>query len=232
MQKNRFTTYLVYAVGEIVLVVIGILLAVQINNWNQDKQKRALEKNYLKEIKASLQTDIASAETLMAFNKQRLSDLDSILIKMQNRNYQEMIISLTPFVQRSFNYSIFKLNRIGFDNMVSSESISLISSDSLRQSLSEYYIDDGDWQERIELQSREYIDMMVPRLMSKPLFKQATGYDLPIADSYSLKVNEDPEALSLFLSLMQTTGGQNRLVARKKESAMRLIEFIEIEIEK
>ena len=232
MQKNRFTTYLVYAVGEIVLVVIGILLAVQINNWNQDKQKRALEKNYLKEIKASLQTDVTSAETLMAFNKQRLSDLDSILTKMQNRNYQEMIISIAPYVQRSFNYSIFKLNRIGFDNMVSSESISLISSDSLRQTLSEYYIDDGDWQERIELQSREYIDMMVPRLMSKSLFKQTTGYDLPIEDAYSSKINEDPEALSLFLSLMQITGGQNRLVARKKESAIRLIEFIEIEIEK
>ena len=232
MQKNRFTTYLVYAVGEIVLVVIGILLAVQINNWNQDKQKRVLEKNYLKEIKASLQTDVTSADILIEFNKERLGTLDSMLLYMQKRNYQEMVISLMPFVQQSFDYSIFKMNRIGFDNMVSSESISLISSDSLRKALSEYYIDEGAWQERIELQSREYVDMIIPRLMSNPLLKFATGYDLPIKDAHSLKINEDPEVLSIFLSLIQLTGGQNEFISSKKESAMRLIEFIEIEIEK
>ena len=43
MKKNKFTTYLLYAIGEIVLVVIGILIAVSINNWNQDIQKKKLE---------------------------------------------------------------------------------------------------------------------------------------------------------------------------------------------
>ena len=42
LKENRFTRYLVYAIGEIVLVVIGILLALQVNTWNlarQDRQK-------------------------------------------------------------------------------------------------------------------------------------------------------------------------------------------------
>lgn len=44
---NKFTTYLLYAIGEIVLVVIGILLAVQINNWNQERKTQDNIRNYL-----------------------------------------------------------------------------------------------------------------------------------------------------------------------------------------
>ena len=40
MEKNKFTTYLLYAIGEIFLVVIGILIAVSINNWNNDRKEQ------------------------------------------------------------------------------------------------------------------------------------------------------------------------------------------------
>lgn len=45
LQENRFTRYLIYAIGEIILVVIGILIALQINNWNEDRKehKRAYQ---------------------------------------------------------------------------------------------------------------------------------------------------------------------------------------------
>ncbi len=45
LTENKFSTYLVYAIGEIVLVVIGILIALQINNWNE--LKKSLEKEAL-----------------------------------------------------------------------------------------------------------------------------------------------------------------------------------------
>lgn len=56
MQKNKFTTYLLYAVGEIFLVVIGILIAVSINNWNANRK----DNNQLKEILASIIRDLES----------------------------------------------------------------------------------------------------------------------------------------------------------------------------
>ena len=40
LTENKFSKYLIYALGEIVLVVIGILIALQINNWNQSKQEQ------------------------------------------------------------------------------------------------------------------------------------------------------------------------------------------------
>ena len=41
MEQNKVRTYLLYAVGEIALVMIGILLALQVNNWNEERNKKA-----------------------------------------------------------------------------------------------------------------------------------------------------------------------------------------------
>lgn len=47
IRENRFSKYLLYAIGEIVLVVIGILIALQINNWNEEKALSETELNIL-----------------------------------------------------------------------------------------------------------------------------------------------------------------------------------------
>ena len=57
MQKNKFTTYLLYAVGEIFLVVIGILIAVSINNWNQGRLAKEEEKVLLKALGKAMEKD-------------------------------------------------------------------------------------------------------------------------------------------------------------------------------
>ena len=50
MEKNKTGKYLKYAIGEIILVVIGILIALQINSWNQDKQNRQQEQQILSQL--------------------------------------------------------------------------------------------------------------------------------------------------------------------------------------
>jgi len=54
---NKFIKYLSYAIGEIVLVVIGILIALQINNWNKNKKQEILEIQFLISIKKDLISD-------------------------------------------------------------------------------------------------------------------------------------------------------------------------------
>lgn len=61
---NRVTKYLLYAIGEIVLLVIGIMIAVQINNWNEIKQQKQLELQTLKEIRGSIATNLAEMKNL------------------------------------------------------------------------------------------------------------------------------------------------------------------------
>ncbi|WP_445752736.1 DUF6090 family protein [Polaribacter sp.] len=52
--ENRFNKYLVYAIGEIILVVIGILIALQINNWNEERKNANEEKQVLTSLHANL----------------------------------------------------------------------------------------------------------------------------------------------------------------------------------
>jgi hypothetical protein len=56
--ENKTSKYLKYAIGEIILVVIGILIALQINNWNETNKLRNLELDILKEVNTSLESDL------------------------------------------------------------------------------------------------------------------------------------------------------------------------------
>ena len=51
METGKTGKYFKYAIGEIILVVIGILIALQINNWNESRKERIKEKAYLTRIK-------------------------------------------------------------------------------------------------------------------------------------------------------------------------------------
>ncbi|WP_412561494.1 DUF6090 family protein [Winogradskyella sp. MIT101101] len=57
INQNRTKKYLLYAIGEIILVVIGILIALQINNWNEDQKSRKDERYVLTEVLKNLEED-------------------------------------------------------------------------------------------------------------------------------------------------------------------------------
>ena len=54
MEKNKTGKYFKYAIGEIILVVIGILIALSINNWNQNQKKQQFEITILKNIQEDI----------------------------------------------------------------------------------------------------------------------------------------------------------------------------------
>jgi len=74
LSENKFSKYLIYAIGEIILVVIGILIALQINNWNNEK----IEENSDYQLINSLITD------LKLKNEEIISDLDYGKSMIQN----------------------------------------------------------------------------------------------------------------------------------------------------
>ena len=60
--ENKTGKYFKYAIGEIVLVVIGILIALQINNWNETQKSNSKTQDYYVQLLDDLNSDIASAE--------------------------------------------------------------------------------------------------------------------------------------------------------------------------
>ncbi|OZV67994.1 DUF6090 family protein [Winogradskyella aurantia] len=77
IKDNKVIKYLLYAIGEIILVVIGILIALSINNSNELKKTRDAEKVYLKEIKSDLIQDTLLLSQVIKDHKWRIAQLMS-----------------------------------------------------------------------------------------------------------------------------------------------------------
>ena len=138
--ENRFGRYFFYAVGEIVLVVIGILIALNINNWNTNNQETKELQNHLKNIQNNLQADIFSIEEVRTFR-----DSSGIFSQNYLRIAQKDIITIVDFnsIQNS-KYKVyfdnyFKAHKSGFETLKNSGFWGKLSGTSLEMNINKYY---------------------------------------------------------------------------------------------
>lgn len=137
MEKNKTRTYLLYAVGEIALVMIGILLALQVNNWNEERSLinsaeshlDLLENNLhddrreLISIKNDIETSLESSINLVERFKQNLNpNIDSIMVEV---------------TQLLFEHN-FSAERSALDILVNSGELGVLP-DEIRKQISKYY---------------------------------------------------------------------------------------------
>jgi hypothetical protein len=136
LSENKFSKYLIYAIGEIVLVMIGILLALQINNWNNDRIERKLESNILIEILVNLKKDVINLNSKIKFNQNKFKLNREVLIHLEQRT------PLTDSLRMSYNKLIgrgtFEPITVAYENL-KSKGIDIIKNDSLRIAISELY---------------------------------------------------------------------------------------------
>lgn len=85
MEKNRTGKYLKYAIGEIALVVIGILIALQINNWNEYRKDRIKEKAILHELKENIQININLLDEYIRYHESNNQSAQIILKTLRNK---------------------------------------------------------------------------------------------------------------------------------------------------
>ena len=79
---NKLSKYLLYAVGEILLVVIGILIALQVDNWRQERENKEKVKAILSDLMVELESNIAETTRVMKFYEQKDS---SIFLSITNQ---------------------------------------------------------------------------------------------------------------------------------------------------
>jgi len=65
--ENKNSKYLLYAIGEIILVAIGILIALAINNANEDRKSRKQEVNYLKNLQTDITLEFKNNDSLIKY---------------------------------------------------------------------------------------------------------------------------------------------------------------------
>ena len=130
--------YIFYALGEIALVVIGILIALQINNWNEWRKERKLEKEILEDVLNDLERNRVNLASLIAINKENNRSADRIISFIQNKHYS--IDSLPVHLHRarfSAAYGLF-LSTAGYESLKDS-GFNIVKNDILKDMILNLY---------------------------------------------------------------------------------------------
>jgi len=133
---NKPLKYARYAIGEIVLVVIGILIALQINNWNEYRKAKTIEKELLQQFHTELNSDINAIENTLIIYKEVNYSCEVLIKHIKNRGaYHD---SLTYHFARWNSYEHFNLNSGAISNL-NSRGVDIISNPDLRNSILNLY---------------------------------------------------------------------------------------------
>jgi hypothetical protein len=87
METGKTAKYLKYAIGEIILVVIGILIALQINNWNENRKHDIAEKEFLKSVTNDLKQDLEFINYVQGYIKPKM-DAYNLLNTTYSADYE------------------------------------------------------------------------------------------------------------------------------------------------
>lgn len=107
LKGKRFTNYIIYAFGEIILVVIGILIALYLNNWSKEQQIKAANISLQNKVLVQLEKDI---NDIAAFRKE-LDTLDNVYLKTLGREYDKTKIDENGIISTI----LFDVNDLGLD---------------------------------------------------------------------------------------------------------------------
>jgi hypothetical protein len=133
LSENKFNNYLIYAIGEIILVVIGILIALQINNWNENRKNKITEADYYCRILDDFELN------------EKLIDDTSELINNKINLCKELILDLNKIPNDrgeilnkfviALRQDVFVPSNIAFEDITSSGQLKLLKDLELKNRL-------------------------------------------------------------------------------------------------
>ena len=138
LTDNKFSKYLIYAIGEIILVVIGILIALQINNWNE---KIKFEKNVatiLEELKQDLVSDIKYLENLDSIYNKWNIQADGILKALRDRSIHQ-IKGIDEYMVGRGSMNNLSIRTTTFDQLKSTGLLYNMKEHIISKDISHYY---------------------------------------------------------------------------------------------
>ncbi len=128
--------YLKYAIGEIFLVMVGILLAVQINEWNESIKKSQEEQFYLKKLQENFSEDLNFIQDQREKAREYIAQVEVIIEESQDSDLDSFSIDFTSAM---FGLAGFSPQRATWENLKSTGKLSLIQNQVLTDSLFNYY---------------------------------------------------------------------------------------------
>lgn len=175
--EESFRRYALYALGEILLVMIGILLALQVNNWNVENNRRNLEIKILNECKKGLEADLSDVRFNINIHRRSLNSLNLIIGILENDGDYHDSLAV------HFHVGIHGLTRFvysmgAYENM-KSQGVDIISNEELRTSLITLF--DGEYPYYLKAESNHNDELTYGiRHIKSNHFVEGFNYDLSL----------------------------------------------------
>jgi hypothetical protein len=139
IQEGRIGKYLAYAAGEIILVVIGILLALQINNWNEERKARQLESVYYCKLLEDVRQDKGHLNNLARENEERINGSNELISLLQKKNSSRKAVVVAMRATISKTTFTFKPSKSAFEDIKSSGNLHILNDPEVKEMLINYY---------------------------------------------------------------------------------------------
>jgi hypothetical protein len=205
LSEGKTGKYLKYAIGEIILVVLGILIALQINNWNEKRKENAKIKSYLNGMVIDLNNDRNRFGIIIENLSEQIKANSEVF---ENKNYQNLPIDSIVLIISSY-FNDYKISDQTFQRIKNSGQSNQLGSKQLNDAINSYY--SGD-QYRFNL----YIDYDQKRSINdddfwfvtndyevNPVFGQNGNRILPFAE------NEETRKKKLIKKIESNLGRNN-----------------------
>jgi len=139
LMENKTSKYFKYAIGEIVLVVIGILIALQINNWNEQRKENKLEQDYYCKLLEDVQQDLIQVNNQIANTVNRIDACNNVLQMLQSPNPKlDILMQETLNALSLITYTI-RPNNAAFEDLKSSGNLNVLKDNNIKTSVIDYY---------------------------------------------------------------------------------------------
>ncbi len=193
LSEGKTGKYLKYAIGEIVLVVIGILIALSINTWNESRKDGIKEQLILKSLKVNLKENLkllslANKSTIDAYNAS--INIHELISPNANKINTNQIDSLTSIM---FDYFSFDANSGAIYEIINSGQLNIIKNEELKNQISNWSGLVEDTQRDGDIANKHAFDNMVMYLS-----KNGTISNFPITNEIVQNLNIKSKPISSF----------------------------------
>ena len=230
--ENNAGKYLKYAIGEIVLVVIGILIALQINNWNNQKVNAKLEKELLINLKNEFTINQTALKTMISYHESIREGCINLLTLMGpnkssiDENDFNELIGITGWTPSH------SPQRGVLNSTLNSGKIELIKNDSLVFNLSALSTSEKDYSSAIVLINKLTEDYIIPLLLENYSYMNINVGPYTSKTKSSFKTNQtaimQSQKMESLISLKrintEVTIGSAENLYKSQETILALIE--------
>ncbi|WP_431136139.1 DUF6090 family protein [Psychroserpens mesophilus] len=185
IMENKTSKYFKYAIGEIVLVVVGILIALQINSWKQEKNHRIVEQSILNNLKEDFIKNQQEIEVLLFANQKYYRNLNQFIELLKLTPKETTIQIPDTLTMAAIAAPTYIPTTSTIDVIISTGNIDLIKNETLKTAISRFK------RELADLNEDEYDVRTMANDQLAPLLSQQSDLINEYQNTYTYTIDRD-----------------------------------------